>query len=48
MWNVVPHKEKDAINANYKKKKHVNTINVQNCSITVIVHNEKYMKTIIY
>ncbi|XP_050454622.1 cilia- and flagella-associated protein 251-like isoform X1 [Cataglyphis hispanica] len=45
VWNDVPRKEKDAINANYKKKKHVNTINVQNYSITVIAHNENMLVT---
>lgn len=51
VWDDVPRKEKSAINdANYKKKKHVKTINLQSCSITVIAHNEKYtrLKIVIY
>ncbi|KAM0729005.1 Cilia and flagella-associated protein 251 [Formica fusca] len=46
VWDDVPRKEKGAINdANYKKKKHVKTINLQSCSITVIAHNENMLVT---
>lgn len=43
VWADVFRKEKDTINDdNYKKKKHIKTIKLQNSSITVIIHNEKY------
>ncbi|EFN85969.1 WD repeat-containing protein 66 [Harpegnathos saltator] len=46
VWgNVSPEEEREANNSNYrkkKKKKHIKTVNLQKCNITVIIDNQRY------